>query len=1108
MKNTRKTRLFSLLLCCLMLVGLLPMGQVVHASYGYSLWVGSVEVDSSNKDDIPGVIGGKASYDPVTRTLTLDGVTGFKGFHYKNGAAYVIFSRYQHLTITGSMDLQQTPDELVSQQCGIYSEYNCLTIKDADLNINARSNAIVSEETIKIINSKVSVRSQIGSAIMINDASVGRNGVEFIGSTVEAKGLYAINAQGDYITITGSTVDTETICSYNGSIRVNSGSLKVTSSKDAGAAIIHPGEVSWADTHELIGSITGTQFIIREKNSHVFDLYDVSFDANGHGAAPETQSVEIGKTAVRPEDPEESGWRFDGWYREAECINAFDFSTPINSDITLYAKWTGILSGTVRIAGGAKHYGDLLELEYTGDIASVPFSKLRFEWQESDNKTSWTNIIGETGATYQTPATGDTLTYVRVRVTADGYDGAVYSDVRAIVPPHVVDTLKGTVTIVQDHASEAYFVLGMPVTATAKNNMGFEMTMDGLMYRWQRRANYDGAPWEYIPGATGKIYTPVGADENCFIRAEVSYTQLLGELYSSSKWVDWADESYTVAFDANGHGTAPDQQTVHRGSHATKPDDPIADGWTFGGWYTEAACINAFDFEKSVMRNITLYADWAEEEVFVMTGAYVSAEVKKNAGNYIFDDEMAAFTWKDGNSPAASAVDYHSSHIYKDVDLTDKLHEDPVPYGVYYAEYFIENSVRYDRSIDFSSLTAANCDFTIPGYTVTCESIEASIDSMGYSRARLLLKLFREPDFAFTTQPVSGAAKKTEPYDFFWTTNVAPEGIYVLVWVDNRWVLAPALLSEDGTSAGISYEDVSYAAIENVTRHAVVARTHSNHYYSDEFTVEWTDETAYTVTFDANGHGTAPAAQTVEHGKTATKPADPTETGWVFGGWYKEKECTNAFDFATPITGNITLYAKWTVAAYTVTFDANGHGTAPAAQTVEHGKTATMPADPTASGWTFKGWYKEVACTNAFDFATPITADITLYAKWTEEGTTPVPTYYTVTFDANGHGIAPAVQTVESGKTATMPADPTETGWLFGGWYKEAACTNAYDFSTAVTGDITLYAKWVKDSGGSPGSPMTGDNSHLSLWLALSVVSAGGVIGLTVNSRKRRKKAE
>ncbi|MGM9838373.1 MAG: InlB B-repeat-containing protein [Paludibacteraceae bacterium] len=70
-------------------------------------------------------------------------------------------------------------------------------------------------------------------------------------------------------------------------------------------------------------------------------------------------------------------------------------------------------------------------------------------------------------------------------------------------------------------------------------------------------------------------------------------------------------------------------------------------------------------------------------------------------------------------------------------------------------------------------------------------------------------------------------------------------------------------------------------------------------------------------------------------------------------------------------------------------------------------------------------------------------------------------TTYTVTFNDNGHGTAPASQTVNSGEKATKPADPTAEGYTFGGWYKEAACTTAYDFNTAVTKDITLYAQWT-----------------------------------------------
>ncbi|MBO7424516.1 MAG: DUF4214 domain-containing protein [Clostridiales bacterium] len=73
----------------------------------------------------------------------------------------------------------------------------------------------------------------------------------------------------------------------------------------------------------------------------------------------------------------------------------------------------------------------------------------------------------------------------------------------------------------------------------------------------------------------------------------------------------------------------------------------------------------------------------------------------------------------------------------------------------------------------------------------------------------------------------------------------------------------------------------------------------------------------------------------------------------------------------------------------TVTFNTNGNGTAPVAQTVVYGNKATKPADPIAAGYAFGGWYTDSACTKAYDFDSEATADITLYAKWTATPTTP-----------------------------------------------------------------------------------------------------------------------
>ena len=89
---------------------------------------------------------------------------------------------------------------------------------------------------------------------------------------------------------------------------------------------------------------------------------------------------------------------------------------------------------------------------------------------------------------------------------------------------------------------------------------------------------------------------------------------------------------------------------------------------------------------------------------------------------------------------------------------------------------------------------------------------------------------------------------------------------------------------------------------------------------------------------------------------------------------------------------------------------------------------------------------------------------------------------YTVTFDANGKDAAmPDSQRVKEGKAATEPSTkPRCKGYTFAGWYTDVACTKAYDFSAAVTADLTLYAKWTKNAvnhGGNGGAGSNGGGS-------------------------------
>ncbi len=143
----------------------------------------------------------------------------------------------------------------------------------------------------------------------------------------------------------------------------------------------------------------------------------------------------------------------------------------------------------------------------------------------------------------------------------------------------------------------------------------------------------------------------------------------------------------------------------------------------------------------------------------------------------------------------------------------------------------------------------------------------------------------------------------------------------------------------------------------------------------------------YSVTFNVQGHGEAPAAITdIKEGSKIEKPNDPVDEDYIFGGWFKDSACEYEWKFdVDTVTSTRVLYAKWTTKTYTVTFDLQGHGEAVSAQVVEKGATVTQPDAPEESGYQFAGWYKESACTNVWDFENDtVSGDNTLYAKWKE----------------------------------------------------------------------------------------------------------------------------
>lgn len=230
----------------------------------------------------------------------------------------------------------------------------------------------------------------------------------------------------------------------------------------------------------------------------------------------------------------------------------------------------------------------------------------------------------------------------------------------------------------------------------------------------------------------------------------------------------------------------------------------------------------------------------------------------------------------------------------------------------------------------------------------------------------------------------------------------------------------------------------------------------------------------HTVTFEDGVND--PTTQTVNDGEKATKPADPTRTGYTFAGWFADG-AEDAYDFDTTVTTDLTLTAHWTLNAPTVTVSADS-------ENPTEGETVTLTASAThdlTEGITYTyTWTKDGApVENATEATLEVTGSgtyvVTVSASDGEGGTSSATSEgvkvsfaeqtvrYTVTFDAGGGTPVPAQQTVESGSTVAKPAtDPTRTGYNFLAWFtKDSQGTpQQYDFTAPVTSDLTLVAGW------------------------------------------------
>lgn len=206
-----------------------------------------------------------------------------------------------------------------------------------------------------------------------------------------------------------------------------------------------------------------------------------------------------------------------------------------------------------------------------------------------------------------------------------------------------------------------------------------------------------------------------------------------------------------------------------------------------------------------------------------------------------------------------------------------------------------------------------------------------------------------------------------------------------------------------------------------------------------------------TVTFETNG-GTSIPSIPLKYGDVVSMPANPQKEEYNFAGWFIDSELTIPFVSTDPITEDVILYAKWdSIPYYTVEFDLQSDAEEIPSQRIPEGGFVSRPQNPTLQGRIFKGWSEHSWSSSYYDFSTPVTSDMTLYAQWQFER-------YSVKFDPQ-NGEDPTYKNVYYGDRVSKPStDPVREGATFLGWYTEDG--EEFDFNSSVTGDINLFAHW------------------------------------------------
>ncbi len=387
-------------------------------------------------------------------------------------------------------------------------------------------------------------------------------------------------------------------------------------------------------------------------------------------------------------------------------------------------------------------------------------------------------------------------------------------------------------------------------------------------------------------------------------------------------YANWTIDTYTVTFDPRGGTPTPPSQDVIFGGLVTRPvTDPAKTGEVFHGWYQDEACTDAWVFETdTVPSDITIYAGWATlDQHLESVGTYAPVGGVPYAQTFTADKsgslDMVSFT-------------LHNNYAFTLTTQIQGVTPGGMPNGTVLANSTVSLTAGGSRSINVlftdPCRVRAGTQYAIvwSGFTSGTEAsigwVQPGVFGEDYYTGGAALEKFTTfgwgplpsptGDFVFRTYvfeiPIitysvtydANGGSGTPPVE-------TPKEAETTFAAAANSLTAPASQRfkewntlADGTGAGYAPGASITMPANNLALYAI-----------------WEDIPVYTVVFDSRD-GSAVPGQNVLLDGLVTRPANPTKTGYVFMGWYKDADCTDDWIFETDtVTSDITLYARWAI---------------------------------------------------------------------------------------------------------------------------------------------------------------------------------------------------